>query len=275
MDRISPEDLGYKSLAVNLSDIAAMGGRPFGAFLSLGIPEQTGVDWLDRFFSGFSSLASEENVFLLGGDTTASPDRLVINVAVLGSVHPSKCKMRSAAEVKDIICVTGCVGDSTAGLRILLEDLPRNDITEKLIESHHKPRPHTAEGAWLSDFEFVHAMIDLSDGIHSDIQRIMERSDCGAAIDLNRLPLSSEIRRAASQFHWDPSAIGVSGGEDYILLCTVSPSEFHSLADEFYRRFGRNLPKIGTILPADSGLSFFSAGRKVKTLPRGFEHFPS
>jgi thiamine-monophosphate kinase len=274
-EKISPDDLGFKALAVNLSDIAAMGGRPFGAFLSLGIPERTTVDWLDRFFSGFYGLASEESVYLLGGDTTSAPDHLVINVAVLGNVHPAKCKRRRGAGVGDLICLTGSVGESAGGLRILLDNLPRSDRAEILIQRHHRPRPHMAEGAWLSEFSAVHAMIDLSDGIHSDIQRIMERSHCGAEIHLDWLPLSRALREAASQFGWDAASVGASGGEDYVLLCTIDPDEYDRLAGAFAKQFGKPLSRIGSILPHESGIRFYSAGRRVKKEFKGFEHFPS
>lgn len=273
IEKISPEDLGFKSLAVNLSDIAAMGGRPTGSFLSLGIPHRTAVDWLDRFFSGFQSLAAAESIHLLGGDTTSSPDHLVINVAVLGDVHPAKCKRRSAARTGDIICLTGRVGDSAGGLKILLENLPRNEPGERLIQSHNRPQPHTSEGIWLSEYSSVHAMIDLSDGIHSDIQRIMEQSRRGAEIHLDKLPLSDDLRQTASQFGWDPASIGVAGGEDYVLLCTVDPNEYVRLADAFSRHFGKSLINIGAILPLESGIRYFSCGRIVKDDFKGFEHF--
>lgn len=271
--RITPEDLGYKALAVNLSDIAAMGGRALGAFLSLGIPRRTNIDWLERFFSGFHKLSEEEGVSLLGGDTTSAPDHLVINVAVLGEVPPARCKMRSGAREGDIICLTGPVGDSAGGVKVLLEDLPHSKSADTLIRRHHRPRPHTKEGAWLSEFSGVHAMIDLSDGIHSDIQRIMERSHCGAEIHLDRLPLSLELREAADLYSWDAAAIAASGGEDYVLLCAVASEELKSIGDSFSRRFGRPLAQIGTIRPAESRLGFYSAGRAVKKSLQGFQHF--
>lgn len=274
-EKIPPEDLGFKALAVNLSDIAAMGGRSLGAFLSLGIPQRTSVDWLDRFFSGLHDLAAQEGVHLLGGDTTSSPDHLAINVAVLGDVHPDKCKRRSAAKTGDVICLTGRVGDSAGGLKVLLKNLPPSETGERLIQKHNRPRPHTSEGAWLSEFSTVHAMIDLSDGIHSDIQRIAEQSHCGAAIHLDKLPLSPDLRQTASHFGWDPAHIGAAGGEDYVLLCTVDPDGYGRLAAAFFQHFGNSLYNIGAILPPESGIRYFSSGRLVKDDFKGYEHFSS
>ncbi len=174
--KISPRDLGYKSLAVNLSDIAAMGGTPESAYLSLGIPKYFDVEWMDDFYTGLHELAESERVHLLGGDTTKSPTHLVINITVLGKANPRLIKYRSTAKQDDIICVTDFLGDSGGGLKCLLENKLFGDDVMYLIQRHHRPRAHIAEGIWLAMQEGVHAMMDVSDGIDSDLHRIMERS---------------------------------------------------------------------------------------------------
>jgi thiamine-monophosphate kinase len=272
-EAISPRDLGDKSLAVNLSDIAAMGGRPRWAFLSLGLPADMKVGWIDAFFSGFSRSAKTADVRLLGGDTTKSPDRLVINIAVLGTIRADRIKYRSGARPGDIIVVTGNLGDSGGGLRVLLEGRPRGRDEDFLVRAHHRPRPHLAEGAWLAAQPGVRAMIDVSDGIDSDLERIMERSRCGASVDLDRLPLSRPLRRSAAKYGWDAQEVAASGGEDYCLLATIDPAEFPKVAAGFRRKFGRPLSAIGKIQTRRRGLSYSRSGAAVSLGRRGFDHF--
>ena len=148
------------------------------------------VAWIDAFFAGLKRLARTARVRLLGGDTTRSPGPLIINLCVLGRIHPDRIKFRSGARPGDIIAVTGRLGDSGAGLRLLLEERPLGRDERYLVRRHHRPRAHLSEGVWLARHGGVTAMMDVSDGIDSDIRRIMERSGCGAVINLDRLPLS-------------------------------------------------------------------------------------
>lgn len=271
--KIPPQDLGYKALAVNLSDIAAMGGVPEYAFLSMAIPSGIEVQWLDEFFRGLRELAEKENVRLLGGDTTGAPVHLVINVAVSGIVHPDRAKFRSTARPSDVICVTGYVGDSGGGLRILLEDRALLDDEMYLVRQHHRPRPHLAEGAWLAAQEGVHAMMDISDGIDSDIRRIMESSECGADIHLERLPTSGPLQRSSEKYQWNLEELAAAGGEDYCLLATVKAKQFPRIAGQFERRFGRPLVDVGAITGREMGLRYFRQKKHVRLRGRGFDHF--
>lgn len=271
--RITARDLGYKSLAVNLSDIAAMGGRPFAAFLSLGLPAGTGIAWIDAFFAGLRALSRSANVPLLGGDTTGTPGPLVVNLAVLGRAHPSRIKLRSGARPEDVICVTGMLGDSGGGLRVLLEERRIGRDESALVRKHHRPRPHLAEGEWLGRRAAVTAMIDVSDGIASDLRRIMERSGCGAEADLDRLPVSPVLRRTADRYGWNLAEVAAAGGEDYCLLATVRKKDFVSVAAAFRRAFRRPFVPIGRITPASGGLCLLKDGRPARLGSRGFDHF--
>jgi thiamine-monophosphate kinase len=271
--RIAARDLGHKSLAVNLSDIAAMGGTPRSAFLSIGLPRNMDVSWLDEFFRGFASLAGMAKVRLLGGDTTGSPGPLVINVALLGEARRDRVKYRSGAENGDIICVTGNLGDSGGGLRVLLEERPLRRDERYLVRCHNRPNAHLAEGAWLAARDAVTAMMDVSDGIDSDLRRIMERSRCGAAVDLDRLPLSLPLVSAARKYGWNPLEIAASGGEDYCLLATVRAGRFANVSSAFARKFGRPLFRIGTIAGQKAGLIYKLNGRAVVLKRHGFDHF--
>jgi thiamine-monophosphate kinase len=271
--KISPDDLGYKSLAVNLSDIAAMGGSPDSAFLSLGLASDTDLGYLDRFFRGLRALAEAEDVRLLGGDTTGSSGPLIINIAVLGRVHPDRVKFRSGARPGDILCVTGFLGDSGAGLKLLLEGCRLGKDEAYLVRRHHRPRPHLNEGAWLAGHREVMAMMDVSDGIDSDIRRIMEQSRCGAAVDLDSLPLSRPLKRVAKKRGWDARELAAAGGEDYCLLVAVAPAGFRRIAAAFRLRFGRPLYPIGKIRPKRAGFLYRLNGTPAALKRRGFDHF--
>lgn len=272
--KISPEDLGHKSLAVNLSDIAAMGGRPLYAFLSIGLPPTLEVSWLDRFFDGLEKLAKEENVLLLGGDTTSSLSGFIVNIVILGEAKNSQIKKRSQAVAGDLICCTGPLGSSGAGLKVLLEDLPIDEMTEVLVHSHHHPRPHLKEGQWLAAHPAVHAMIDVSDGIDSDVRRLMEQSHCGAEIDLNQLPLTTNLIKASERFGWNVEELAVTAGEDYCLLFTVDPKEYFQLQKEYETYFQSPLPVIGKITSHPLTLLYLGRDRKPVTIQKkGFDHF--
>lgn len=271
--RISARDLGYKSLAVNLSDIAAMGGRPLAAFLSLGLPSGSELGWIDAFFAGLRSLSRSARVPLLGGDTTGTSGPLVVNLAVLGRAHPSRIKLRSGARPGDVVCVTGKLGDSGGGLRVLLEQRSLGQDEACLVRRHHRPRPHLAEGEWLGRRAAVTAMMDVSDGIASDLRRIMERSVCGAEVDLARLPTSAALRRAAVRHGWDLAEIAAAGGEDYCLLAAVREREFGRIASAFRRAFGRPLAPLGRITARAGDLRWLRNGRPVRFERPGFDHF--
>ena len=273
--RIRPKDLGVKALAVNLSDIAAMGGQPLWAFLSLGLPEDTEVRWLDAFFKGLQACAAEYETRLLGGDTTRSSKGLVIDIAVIGRAARRHVKFRSTAKAGDVIAVTGCLGGSLGGLRLLQENSLAGRDARFLIQRHVRPRPHIEEGRWLSRRRGVRAMMDVSDGINSDLRRIMHASRCGADIDLDRLPVSPALKRTATAYGWDLFSTAASGGEDYCLLFTADAASWPSLASAFKKQFGRDLSPIGKITPASSGLRYFLNGKPSRLSEVGFEHFPT
>lgn len=271
--RIPPQDLGYKSLAVNLSDIAAMGGVAQSAYLSLGIPPDLEVEWLDEFFIGLREIAEKWEVRLLGGDTTRSPGPLIVNLAVLGQAENRRLKFRSSARPGDIIAVTGLLGDSAGGLMILLEERELDEDAVLLLNSHHRPSPGLAEGVWLGDREEVHALMDVSDGIDSDLKRIMESSRCGARVLLDELPLSEVLQRCARRYGWKALELAAAGGEDYCLLTTIAPEAFPWIQKRFHDRFGKPLFRIGVITERADGLSYLLADQPVKLGKTGFNHF--
>ncbi len=270
---ISPRDLGHKSLAVNLSDIAAMGGHPEWAFVSLAVPPDTPLAFLDGFYSGLAGMAREYGVRVLGGDTTRSLHGLVINITLIGTAEAGRIRYRSGARPGDIVALTGNVGDSAAGLRILLSGLPGDREAARLIRRHNRPEPHIAQGAWLAGRKEVRTMMDVSDGVDSDIRRIMDRSKCGADIHLERLPVSPELIRKAGRMGLDPLELAAAGGEDYCLLVTIDPDGFTRLAKAYEKTTGRPIHPIGSITRSASGLRYFREGRSVSRPSGGFSHF--
>ncbi len=274
VERISAFELGYKSLAVNLSDIAAMGGEPESAFLSIGLPEEIEIEWLDQFFSGIRDLSKSSGTAVAGGDTTHSGQGIIINFTVIGNAGPDRIKYRSAAEPGDLICVTGNLGDSGGGLIALLADMDENSSSElkALVRAHHMPRPHLEEGKLLASEEGVHAMLDLSDGVDSDIRRIMESSGVGAGIEIEKLPVSPELRDACSRYGWNQYELAAAGGEDYCLMCTAAPESYESINKRFRKAFGRDLHNIGRITGTGE-LEYTDKKGRVKLTRRGWDHF--
>ena len=223
LDDISPYQLGWKSAAVNISDIAAMGGRPTATFLALALPAKLGNAWMKEFIRGYRDISVRFSCPLLGGDTTSSPDGLSICVTVLGQCRKGAERCRDMAHEGDLVCVTGCLGDSAAGLRIILDNKLRDTDAVQLIEKHYLPMPRVEEGLKLAATPGVHAMMDISDGIGSDLRHILKASRKGAEIDVMSLPLSGELNRVCAREGWDPVELATCGGEDYELLFTITP----------------------------------------------------
>ena len=254
---IPPFRLGWKSAAVNLSDIAAMGGTPVATFLSLALPAELDAAWADAFLRGYAELCGRFRTALLGGDTTASPDRICINVTVLGECPAGTAKKRSDARPGDLVCVTGTLGDSAGGLRAILTGAERDADVQTLIDRHYLPLPRVAEGLALAAVPGVHAMMDLSDGLGSDLGHILRASGVGARIDRQALPLSPALRRVCARLGWDAVHLAVSGGEDYELLFTCTPEAEAAL--------GIPHSVIGRIEAASADTPGLSG--------RGFDHF--
>ena len=273
-DATSAENLGYKSLAVNLSDIAAMGGRAREAFVSIAVPKDCPVAFLENLYSGMKKLAAKYDVNILGGDTTGSRKDLVINVAVVGSVPPEEILCRNTARPGDRIFVTGDLGDSRAGCHLLLNQIPADtrDL-KKLVDAHILPEPHLKEGRCLACAGGVHAAIDVSDGLSSDLGHILSASGVGARIAAEKIPISGELRKFCLDYDEDPVPYALSGGEDYILICTVDDRRANSAVRKFEASLGRPLYEIGKITETN-GMEIRYPDGDLKTVsPMGWDHF--
>ncbi len=272
-EAITPWQLGYKALAVNLSDIAAMGAMPVGSFLSIAIPGEVTVEYLDDFMKGYLELSQKYNTPLLGGDTTKSLKHLAVNVCVVGKCSKGQAKMRNRAKENDVVCVTGYLGDSAGGLQVLLNHLIMTSDHNYLKMKHHLPEPRLDEGQYLAAMPGVHAMMDISDGIASDLTHILKTSDKSAEIDINRLPVSDVLRRVAKQQEWSHEDLAIAGGEDYELLCTIAPEHLQTTCDGFLSRFGKPLVPVGTIETGSPSIQWLKNGTKITLDKTGFNHF--
>lgn len=266
----SAQDIGWKAVAVNLSDIAAMGGTPRYAFLSLSLPSGLSAKWIRDFTESVAKASQAYRVAILGGNTTRSLRHIVITLTVIGSALLKKIKLRSMAKCGDIIAVTDFLGDSGAGLRLL----GMKKLNGELQHRHRRPFPQIQEGLWLANQKGVRAMIDVSDGIASDLCRIAEESRCGAYVFLEKLPISDSLYRVGRAHRWDTRVLAATAGEDYCLCVTVDPRYFDDLAAKFLKKFGRPLADIGRITPKSKNkITFFKNGRPLANSLKGFDHF--
>ncbi len=253
----SPEDVGYKAVAVNVSDVAAMGGTPRFVLVSggAGEPETT-----LRCMEGVLEACEEFGVYPLGGDTTRA-DSLTVNVTIMGELA-GRAVLRSGARSGDLLAVTGELGASAAGFLVLESG---GDAPGRLIRKHLRPEPRVEAGRVASEVG-AHAMIDLSDGLASDVCHICEQSGVGCRIDLGMLPITRDTREAARSFSRDAEILAATGGEDYELLIAAPERVLEDLA----RRVKVPLAVIGEVTEGE--ILFVRGGETVEGLS-GWDHF--
>lgn len=264
---IDPADLAYKALAVNLSDLAAMGAEPAWLTLALTLPEADEA-WLEAFSDSLFVQLSYYDMQLIGGDTTRGP--LSMTLGIHGYVPTGRALKRSGAKHGDWIYVTGTLGDSAAGLAILQARLQVEDASDAdyLLARHLRPLPRVLQGQALRDL--ANSAIDLSDGLISDLGHILNASGCGARVDLDTMPFSDAMLRQVEPeqaLRW-----ALSGGEDYELCFTV-PELNRGALDVALANLGARFTCIGQILPQSEGLQFFREGRRVTLDFKGYDHF--
>lgn len=280
-----PYRLGRKSLAASISDIAAMGGIPRWSLLSLAIPPQTPVAFLDEFTRGYLAMASEHGVALIGGDTCSSRHGLAISVTIMGEQLPERILRRSGARTGDEIWVTGTLGDAAMGLNLLEQNSVTSPLTdplgpkgegqggsEYLISRLLDPTPRTLTGIALAESGLVSAMIDISDGVLADFGHIAELSAVGGEIRMDDLPLSAPFRAAAGQFPEFPFPFALSGGEDYELCFTSSPDHRKKI-ELLMKKCGIGATPVGIVTSSPEVVTLLSDGRPFQQKTPGFNHF--
>lgn len=269
-NKISPRDLGYKSIAVNVSDIAAMGGKPKFAFLSIALPKNTECHWAKELIAGIQESCRKWEIQILGGDTVGSHRDIFINLTLVGENEIDKIKYRTGAQLDDMICVTGYLGDAGAGLQIILEGKPAG---KHLILAQYRPQPSWEQGKWLASHDGVHAMMDLSDGLNCDLRRLVKSSDCGARIELSQIPLSPELKQTCQDYQWDALKFALTGGEDYSLLLTVSQNAWTEIQMSFKKKFGSDLYAIGRITDQKEHVEYLLNKNPLIVNSEYFDHF--
>lgn len=264
---VDPYRLGYKALAVNLSDLAAMGARPAGFTLALSLPNYD-TDWLSAFSKGLGDLAKQYQIQLVGGDTTRGP--LTITIQVYGHVLPEQSLQRAKAQIGDWICVTGTLGDAAAGLEIKLGQLTPEHFSEQalsfLVDRLECPTPRIQLGKLLAGK--AHAAVDISDGLLADLQHILNASKVGACLDLAAIPLSKALQQLPHNF---AQQYALSGGDDYELCFTASAEVAAALCQQMpdmMHHIGVIIDRPGVFTrQADEQLA------PINTFKAGYDHF--
>jgi thiamine-monophosphate kinase len=268
----SYSQIGYKAAAVNISDIAAMGGAPRYFLISLGLTGRQKVADLDQLYRGIEKGSREAGMDLIGGNTTYSKELFFISLTVVGEVAKKEMVTRAGARVGDALYVTGTLGNAAAGLDILKKGVDPKRFPE-LVGRYRAPRARWREGRLLAKDRIATAMIDLSDGLTSDLGHLAEQSGVGAELDLGRIPVASSLRRYASQNGGDPIRYALDGGEEYELLFSV-PEEKIKMLENRIERGAIDARRIGVIQNKKKGLTARSPeGRLTRIAPGGYDHF--
>lgn len=260
--------LGRKALSVNLSDIAAMGGRPRHALLALAIPRDLPVEFLDAFIDGMLGRGAEFDVALIGGDTCASPAGLTISLTVMGEQVPERVVSRGGARPGDLVFVTGTLGDAALGLQLL-----RRGVREgEAVTRHLDPLPRVREGMALAAAGLPTAMIDVSDGVLADLGHILRLSRVGACLELAKLPLSDTFKAQGQELSSDAYTLPLSGGEDYELLFTAPPAAEAAIRTLFASH-ATPVTAIGKITPGGELRVTSPDGSDYHPRQQGYNHF--
>lgn len=274
LDWHSPYLLGRKAVAVNVSDIAAMGGTPVYALISIAIPDHVDRNFIAELTKGITTILAEHRCSMIGGDTTRGPV-LTMNIVILGACSAGKAVLRDGAKPGDLVYVSGNLGSAAAGLEIsrhrsLFTDLSDVEL-EPLIEKHLNPDPRVQLGQMLGEKCLVTAMQDLSDGLATDLAHICRKSNVGAEVGAERLPGHPLLESICTTLRLDPIVLKISGGDDYELLFTVRPDNVDALLMQVEKTGVKNIHQIGTVVPG-SGVTLVGNGRPEDISFKGYQH---
>lgn len=276
-----PEEIGRKALAINISDIAAMGGEPRFALVSLVLPPAYTLERLERIYVGLRQEAEQFGVTIIGGNISGTGARqdaaLIIDITLLGEVERGRALLRSGARPGDLICVTGTPGDAAAGLYTAQHpsQVYPPAAREQLLARLRVPSPRVREGRILSQFgpQIVTSMLDISDGLSGDLAHICERSHVGVRLETARLPLFPALREVAASIHYDPLAWVLHGGDAYELLFTVAPGHEQTVREAVTAATGTSVTMIGTVTSPETGIMLVNKdGKEEPLIPMSWDH---
>ena len=271
---LSSYDLGRRALAVNLSDLAAMGARPRFALVSLLLPPALEVAVIDGIYAGLQAEATQFHLAVVGGNIARNAERLIVDITLLGTGRRGRLLRRDQARPGDVVMVTGSLGTAAAGV-LLAEDaqlaarVPAETLTA-VRRAQSVPTPRIAAGQWLAEHEITTA-IDISDGLAADLAHICAASHVGVQLDADALPVDPAVTTVAGQAGRDPQDLALFGGEDYELLFTVPADRAPTLAQELFSATGVVATAIGT-MNADGQSTLVRQGRTIPLVTRGWDH---
>jgi len=271
--------LGYKAVAVNLSDICAMGATPTHVLMNIGISNRFSVEAVDEFYEGVYEACAKYNVDLIGGDTSSSQKGFIISVTAIGEVNPNEFITRSGAKTNDLVCVTGDLGGAYVGLqllerekRIFLENpgvQPELSNKPYILGRIFRPEPRADIITWLQERGIKPtSMIDVSDGLSSELLHICKQSSVGCVLHEDKIPIHQETKQMALEFNIDPTMCALSGGEGYELLFTIPQESYEQIV------LSEQISVIGYITDASEGANLLTrSGNKHKLTAQGWNAF--
>ena len=273
--------IGWKCMAANYSDIAAMGGVPRHALTTLCLPAHRTAEDVEALYAGIRDVTqyTGQSVSIVGGDLSSTDGPTVVSITVRGEAAEERITARRGARVGDILCVTGHLGGSEAGLRLLKSACthpePGRTVErfEGALRRHRTPVPRVREGGILACSGWVHAMIDVSDGLSSDALHLGRSSGVGLKLDGNALPVADETRQVMEELGIDPVETALESGEEFELLCAVAPEKVDRLVALLGERTGTPLTPIGECVSVDRGCTFTDHTGPRPLRPGGYEHF--
>ncbi len=280
LETTTPYDLGKKVVAINVSDVAAMGGAPLWALVSLILPAGTQVEFVDELYRGMGEEIQKSGGSIVGGNVSKGHSSVAIDFCLLGSVPKDRVLLRRGAEKGDMIMVTGTLGDSRAGLELLIQD--HLDVSRenraRVLERHLTPRPRLREGQKLAQLKKVTAMLDVSDGLLGDLQHLCDASGVGAEIHLEKVPVSAACEEVARAAGADPLMWALTGGEDYELLFTVPAHCVEEVQRALFASTGTLCHPVGVVGAGEDGIQLKDKNGKILSPShgaKGWDHFGS
>jgi thiamine-monophosphate kinase len=275
---ITPQQLGRRVVAINVSDVAAMGGQPTWGLVSLVLPEDVEVGYVESLYEGMRAELRQFGGVIVGGNVSRSPEPLMIDFFLLGRVAPERLVLRSGARAGDVVMVTGQLGDSRAGLECILHPhlgIPHAD-RELLVARHLTPTPRLEEGQLLASTGRIHAMADISDGLAGDLRHICGASGVGARLFSYELPISSACIHAAKAAQMDPVDWALRGGEDYELVFTTTPEAAPEIQQILQDRTGTDARIVAEIVADPHRMEWVRPNGEILPLSTeitGWDHF--